>query len=62
MAKLSFQQKPFSDRSSVCISENRKNIIVEYRCSPIKEGHWSRQFPKTKEGRQEAIKLFASLK
>ncbi|MEI8270907.1 MAG: hypothetical protein WCG45_06095 [bacterium] len=62
MSKLSFQQKPFSDRSSACISENRKNIVVEYKCSSIKEGYWVRQFPKTKEGREEAIKLFASLK
>lgn len=36
--------------------------INSYRCQPIKEGWWIKEFPKTELERQKALSLFSSVR
>lgn len=61
MPKIKYQQKVFR-KYSVSIAEDKNSVKVIYRCQPLKEGWWIKEFPKTDIERQKALSLFSSVR
>ena len=56
--KLKSQTRSLN-RAEVTIQETRRIVQVIYRCYPLKEGWWIKEFEKTPTGRSEAYILFS---